>query len=65
MICRILDGCDGRLIETDTNLSAAAADVALTRMIATVVIERGQANESGNGLAVVLTQFGEMGDERS
>jgi hypothetical protein len=34
------DGGDGGLIQTDTNLPASAADVPLTGMVATVVIER-------------------------
>ena len=59
------DGGDGGLIQADANFAASATDVPLTGMLTAVVIERGQAHQSGNGLPVAAPQLGQMGDECS
>ncbi len=44
------DGRDRRLIQAQANLAASAADVSLARVFAAVIVERGQAYESRDGL---------------
>ncbi len=52
------DGRDRRLIQTHTHLAASTADVSLALVIATIVVERGQAYESRDGLTTDLPNSG-------
>src|SRR6185437_2716543 len=57
------DGRDRRLVESRTNLAATAADVALARVLAAVILVRSQPHEGRDRLTAALAQLREVGQQ--